>query len=118
QMAIDRGLRRPSECDIVVVILWSRMGTPLSAEYHRENGTRYGSGTEWEYEDALQSQKRPEILVYRRTSDAPLDTQDPDYEERRLQLRRVEDFFAGFRNSDGSLQRGFNSYKDPSEFRK
>jgi hypothetical protein len=29
QEAISRGLAKPSECDIVLVIFWSRMGTPL-----------------------------------------------------------------------------------------
>jgi hypothetical protein len=33
QEAIARGLARPSECDIAVVILWSRMGTPLPADW-------------------------------------------------------------------------------------
>src|SRR4051812_27791215 len=28
QEAVNRRLPRPSECDVVVVILWSRMGTP------------------------------------------------------------------------------------------
>lgn len=30
QQAIDRHLPMPSQCDVVVVILWSRMGTPLA----------------------------------------------------------------------------------------
>ena len=29
QASIAAGIARPSECDVVVVILWSRMGTPL-----------------------------------------------------------------------------------------
>src|SRR5713101_4479632 len=29
QAALNTGQPRPSECDIVVVILWARMGTPL-----------------------------------------------------------------------------------------
>ena len=49
----ETNLRRikPSECDIVIVILCARMGTPLSSE----DGTGFQSGTEWEYEDALKS---------------------------------------------------------------
>ena len=30
QDAINQNLPKPSECDIVAVILWSRMGTPLA----------------------------------------------------------------------------------------
>jgi hypothetical protein len=48
------GYRSPSECDIVLVIFWSRMGTPLSDEHCKPDGTPYHSGTEWEYFDALQ----------------------------------------------------------------
>src|SRR4051812_47300300 len=32
QEAINLGLPKPSICDIVVVIFWSRMGTPLVAD--------------------------------------------------------------------------------------
>ena len=33
QEAIKQGLPEPADCDLVVVILWSRMGTPLPDEY-------------------------------------------------------------------------------------
>lgn len=118
QAAVDRGLRRPSQCDIVIIILWSRMGTLLSPEHRRADGTRYASGTEWEYEDALQSPHKPEILVYRRTSNSILDPDRPDYQDALAQLRRVDDFFAAFQNVDGSFRRGFNSYQDPEDFRR
>jgi hypothetical protein len=49
QAAIAAGLPKPSECDVVVVILWSRMGTPLPDSYRKPDGTPYRSGTEWEY---------------------------------------------------------------------
>ena len=36
QASIDAGMPRPSECDIVIAIFWSRLGTPLpSPEYSR-----------------------------------------------------------------------------------
>jgi hypothetical protein len=50
--------------------LWSRMGTPLPAEYCKTDGSAYRSGTEWEYLEAIEANRRtgkPEILVYRRT---------------------------------------------------
>ena len=58
QEAIKRGLPQPSQCDLVVVILWSRMGTPLPAEYTKPDGTAYLSGTEWEYRDAITAAQR------------------------------------------------------------
>jgi hypothetical protein len=44
QEAVNRGRPKPSACDIVVVILWSRMGTPLPDEYRKPDGGRYLSG--------------------------------------------------------------------------
>src|SRR5260221_12350624 len=46
----------PREADIVVVILWSRLGVPLPTDKYR--GSLSGqpvSGTEWGFEDALAS---------------------------------------------------------------
>ena len=57
----------PHDTDIVVVILWSRLGTPLPAD--KFTGPLSGgevSGTEWEFEDALKSYRErnaPMILV-------------------------------------------------------
>ena len=50
----------PSKFDIVVMILWSRLGTPLpghtaTREYRGIDGRAPVTGTEWEYEDALQA---------------------------------------------------------------
>jgi tetratricopeptide (TPR) repeat protein len=66
----------PSECEIAVFIFWSRMGTMLPAFVCRADGTRYNSGTEYEYEDALRGFNKtgsPQILVYWKTlaSDPP-----------------------------------------------
>src|SRR5438067_496645 len=55
QEAIAQGLPKPSECDIVIVIFWSRMGTPLPGQYTKPDGSRYRSGTEWEFENAVQA---------------------------------------------------------------
>ena len=41
---------RPSDCDIVVTIFWSRMGTPLEKPL-KKTKTAYLSGTEWEFEE-------------------------------------------------------------------
>ena len=57
QEAIDRGLKKPSDCDIVVVIFWARMGTLLSEKHLKPDGSRYRSGTEYEYLDALGAAK-------------------------------------------------------------
>jgi hypothetical protein len=121
QAAIAAGLPKPSQCDIVVVILWSRMGTPLPPEYRKPDGSPYLSGTEWEYLDALDAAKhcgRPEILVYRRTENCPLYYGDPQLKDKLSQCEHVEAFFASFRNPDGSIRSGYNEYPAPEAFRR
>ena len=58
QEAIVRGLKKPSQCDIVVVIFWARMGTLLSENYLKADGSRYYTGTEYEFLDALDKAKK------------------------------------------------------------
>jgi Domain of unknown function (DUF4062) len=77
QQAVDRGLPKPSECDFVIVIVWSRFGSPLEDSVRKPSGERYLSGTEWEYEDAISAKKKPEVLVYRRTEKVFVDLDDP-----------------------------------------
>src|SRR5204863_7820717 len=64
----------PSSADIVVLILWSRLGTPLPArtakrEYRGLDDRVPVTGTEWEFEQALAARERrggaPDLLVYR-----------------------------------------------------
>ena len=121
QAAIAAGLPGPSDCDIVVIFLWSRMGTPLPIDaYRKPDGSAYLSGTEWEYLDALDGAKRhgrPEVLVYRRTEKVLLDPDDPQFEDKLRQRRNVDAFFAGFRNPDGSIRTGHNEYATPDAFR-
>src|SRR5207248_1963368 len=97
QEAISQGLPRPSECEVVVVILWSRMGTPLPREqYRKPDGNAYLSGTQWEYEDALsaaQAAGKPYIIVYRRTERVFFDPDTADFQEKVEQRRRVNAFF-------------------------
>ncbi len=121
QQAIAEGLPKPSECDIVIVILWSRMGTPLPPEYAKPDGKPYLSGTEWEYCDAKQSwdrQKKPVILLYRRTEEILLNPAKPGFKEKWEQWEKVQAFFEAFRNPDGSISSGVNDYTDPAQFEK
>ncbi len=134
QEAIAQGLPKPSECDLVIVIFWSRMGTLLPEEWVKPEAFRYLSGTEWaaldasylsgaewEYFDALQTaekQDKPKILVYRRDEKRSFDPDEPAFNENVKQWRLVKAFFNGFRNPDGSIRRGYNKYQTPTEFEK
>jgi len=74
QQAVSRALPTPSECDITVVVMFRRIGTPL--DERKPDGTPYRSGTEWEFEDARRA-GRP-ILLYRRRMPSASLNEDPD----------------------------------------
>ncbi len=115
QESVNAARPRPATCDIVIVILWSRMGTPLPDNMRKPNGEPYLSGTEWEYEDAVNSpnQPPPAVLVYRRTEEPKIGLRDPQKKEKEEQFERVEAFFARLR----SLKRGVNEYATPGDFK-
>jgi hypothetical protein len=89
----------PSETDLAVLILWSRLGTPLPLDQFQGRITgRQVTGTEWEFEDALggfQEHDRPDLLVY--IKKAPInaffeDPDDPRIDDLREDKRRLDRF--------------------------
>jgi (1->4)-alpha-D-glucan 1-alpha-D-glucosylmutase len=120
QEAVNRFGPKPSECDVVVVVLWSRLGTHLDLEaFCKPDRKPYLSGTEWEFEDALNAPEpqRPTVFVYRRTEEPKLGMRDPDWAEKRRQFDLVEEFLERFRNLDGSFRGGFTPYGTPTDFK-
>jgi hypothetical protein len=119
QEAIRQGLPRPSKCDIVLLIMWSRIGTLLPTDWEtKPDGSPYRSGTEWEYLDALQAAREtgcPKILVYRRLPVPNVPFSDPGFDEKYKQWAAVQAFFAEFHNPDGSFKGGYNEYATPSQ---
>ncbi|MEI7555827.1 SUMF1/EgtB/PvdO family nonheme iron enzyme [Candidatus Chlorohelix sp.] len=112
QEAIDEGLPKPCQCDIVVVILWSRMGTPFSYK-----GVDYLSGTHYELLDAL-SNPQTHTLIYRRTEKKQFDADD---DEGIAQYKKVRAFFDSdfFKDPDtGQIRRNVFKYDNLDEFRK
>jgi energy-coupling factor transporter ATP-binding protein EcfA2 len=120
QAAISMGLPKPSECDVVVVLFWSRMGTPLPVEYTKPDGGRYLSGTEWEYCNAMQAARqhgRPTVWLYRRKQVPNPAFDDPEYEKKKQQWNRVQEFFKLFSDEDGAILGSINPYDEPTDFR-
>jgi hypothetical protein len=109
QQAVSHVLPRPSECDITVVIVSGRMGTPLTER--KPDGTPYLSGTEWEFEDAMRAGRS--ILIYRRTISSP--SPGGAVDEGARQLQSVERFFSQFNNPDGTLKGGVTTYRTVDE---
>lgn len=109
QDSVNRGTR-PSECDVVIGVIWGRMGTPL-ANPRKTDGSPYLSGTEWELEDGLRA-NRP-VLLYRRSAPVPTTLDDPELDEKRRQKQLVDRYFESFRNPDGSLRMSYRTYESP-----
>lgn len=115
----QKQLKRPSDCDVVVGILWSRLGTPPGGGMVRADGSAYESGTAYELEDALSSARatgNPLVLVYKKTASArELDLDD--LEEANAQQaalnRFIEKWFVG---SDGTPLGAMSSFESLDSF--
>jgi tetratricopeptide (TPR) repeat protein len=111
----------PSQCDIVVMILWSRLGTRLPSTITRPDGSRYASGTEFEFECAVESYKEkglPDLLVYRKTARpvAPLDS-EAEVLDRLRQKKALDSFLEKwFRADDGSFTAAFHPFESLPEY--
>ena len=86
----------PRTMDIVVVILWSRLGVPLPADKFRGALGPRGDRTEWEFEDALASAletKAPDLLFYRKVAEPTTGLGDrAAVHEKIVQLELVDEF--------------------------
>ncbi|PKI18055.1 response regulator [Colwellia sp. 12G3] len=94
--------------DIYLGIFWSRLGSPLPDSITREDGSLYDSGSEYEYEDAYYGYKnngKPEILVYRKMSEAFVSLADRD---------NVMAAIAQFEKVDSFIERWFIDPEDGS----
>jgi formylglycine-generating enzyme required for sulfatase activity len=120
QQSINRARGKPSDCDVVVVILWSRLGTPMPANECKPDGSPYRSGTEWEFGNALAGAKeagRPTVWLYRRDEEPTVPLRHPNRDDIIRQADLVDIFFDELKNPDGSLPHGFTSYSKPADFR-
>jgi WD40 repeat protein len=115
QRSVNRHKPRPAECDLTLVILWSRLGTPLPGTERRADGRAYESGTIWEFEDALGAGKS--VYVYYRTEKPRTEIDDLDLERKREQYEGVKAFLGRLRDPDGSLRGGYQEYATPEQFR-
>jgi formylglycine-generating enzyme required for sulfatase activity len=93
-----KNIPEPHGADIVVVILWSRLGLPLPADEFRGAVSERSpvTGTEWEFEDALAGARErgvPDLLLYRKTAPITANLDDAAaLEERMAQRALVQDF--------------------------
>lgn len=113
---------QPRATDIVVVILWGRLGVELpAAEFKGAVTGRTVTGTEWEFEDAVASyreDKRPDMLLYRKTAELVASLSDEDgLAQMQAQKRLVDDFMTRwFQSSDGTFKAASHLFADAAEF--
>lgn len=101
----QEGLIPPSECEVMICLLWSTLGSPLPEQFRRSDGEPGVTGTEWEFQIARASyfeSGKPEILVYRKRQDIQISLSDSRSVKRaQKQLADVDQFFErNFHNPD------------------
>jgi tetratricopeptide (TPR) repeat protein len=112
----------PSSTDIVIVLLWSRLGTPLpkDARFSIDGESRQPTGTEWEFFDSHRAHRasgRPDLLVYRKTEKVTADLADEKQVLDSLQQKRELERFLNdwFLNPDGTWKAWFHSFEKEEE---
>jgi DNA-binding response OmpR family regulator len=111
----------PSETDIYIGIFWSRLGSPLPKDITREDGSRYLSGSEYEFEDAMTAFKKtgsPDLLIYFKNAEIsiPLTNRQEVY-GRVEQKERLEHFVRHwFMTEDGESYTGaFHGFSETEQ---
>jgi WD40 repeat protein len=112
---------RPSDTEIVICILWSRLGTRLPRTITRPDGSIYQSGTEFEFEDALEGHRRngtPDLLVYRKMAEPMVSLRDLESARRAVEQRANLDAFVArfFHGTDGTLVAAFHPFDTSADF--
>ena len=106
---------KPSSCELVVCILWKRLGTELPPRYNRPDGTAR-TGTEYEFEEALDAALRhgvPDIFVYRKRVLIDADRVGQEASE----LRALTAFWQRwFSDQQGNFTASFDRFGTDDEF--
>jgi WD40 repeat protein len=111
----------PGETDILILILWARLGTPLPAEKYRGiDGRVPVTGTEWEFETALAAHQRrgtPDLLAYKKKASPKAEyTSESDLEELRKQLQNLDAFWSRYFINQGEFRAAFGEFENLDGF--
>jgi WD40 repeat protein len=111
-----------AEFDLVVCILWSRLGTKLHPRFQMPDGSEPRSGTDLEIGWAMEQRKKtpgvPALHVYRNRSqpNPPLDSPER-LEEFLRQWKSLNAFFESLlKDSEGQYIGAFNNYYNLEQF--
>jgi len=106
-----------AEADIVICILWKRLGSALPDNFSRTDGSSR-TGTEFEFEEALEaalSTQSPDILLYRKSSKIMFDAER--VEQEKAELQSLELFWRRWvQNEKGHFTAGFKSFESTDDF--
>ena len=107
----------PSQTDVVLCILWKRLGSPLPQTYRRDDGST-PTGTEFEFEDAMKAARErgaPDVLTYRKTAEVLLSAERLDQERAQwLAFNRFwKQWFVG---EAGHFIAGYHDFATTDEF--
>ena len=113
-------IARSSECDLVICILWSRLGTRLPAGFALGSGEPAPTGTEFEIRDALEAYRvggKPNLLIYRKVVAPQLNMASSEARERLRQYELLADFCRRtFYDEQGAVIVAHTSYNESYEF--
>ncbi|MGB0747694.1 MAG: AAA family ATPase [Magnetospiraceae bacterium] len=103
--------------DIVICILWKRLGSDLPPDFNRGDGSAR-TGTEFEFETAMQAAlegELPDIFLFRKTAKITFDAETVDLEK--AQFKALEAFWEKWiRNEDGHFTAAFQHFDDTDGF--
>ena len=109
-----------ADADIVVVILWWHLGTPLPEHMRGAISGNVVSGTEFEFEEAVKSyfeRTTPDVFVYHKVAIPSFqdEQQIEQYPAARDRVRRF--FLRWFEDAkDGSLKAAWRTFRTTTEF--
>ena len=115
----------PSQSDVMVLIVWSRLGTPLPArtalrEYRGIDGRQGVTGTEWEFETAMAAQREkgaPDLLAYRKTADPTVSLRDKAAKAAaEEQWEKLDTFWTRHFVERGMFKAAFSEFSGLDEF--
>jgi hypothetical protein len=110
-----------AQCDIVVAIFRSRLGTELPADFPRmESGEPYPSGTAYEVLTAITAAKAgglPDVYVFRFPEPPSVRLDDPGRVQIETQWERLKAFFdTWFRTQAGQFKAAFHPFASTDDF--
>lgn len=118
--SFQQQIERPSQCDLVVSILWSRLGTRLPSDFAPAVGKPAPTGTEFELLDALAAHAavgKPKLLIYRKIPGPQIGLGSADFGERSDQYHRLDKFCRQFfYDADGAVSVAHATFTDSHDF--